>query len=69
MGGITSLYDITSWLSDVLSYARLMALMLAGSVIGMVFNTIAALPGNIIVFFVVVLIGHTFNIGVNLIGT
>ena len=69
MGGITSLYDITSWLSDVLSYARLMALMLAGSVIGMVFNTIAALPGNIIVFFVVFLIGHTFNIGVNLIGT
>ena len=67
MGGITSLYDITSWLSDVLSYARLMALMLAGSV--MVFNTIAALPGNIIVFFVVFLIGHTFNIGVNLIGT
>lgn len=46
-----------------------MALMLAGSVIGMVFNTIAALPGNIIVFFVVFLIGHTFNIGVNLIGT
>ena len=69
MGGITSLYDITCWLSDVLSYARLMALMLAGSVIGMVFNTIAALPGNIIVFFVVFLIGHTFNIGVNLIGT
>lgn len=69
LGGITSLYDITSWLSDVLSYARLMALMLAGSVIAMVFNTIAALPHNIVVFFVVFLIGHIFNIGVNLIGT
>lgn len=69
LGGITSLYDITSWLSDVLSYARLMALMLAGSVIAMVFNTIASLPGNIVVFLVVFLIGHIFNIGVNLIGT
>lgn len=68
-GGVKSLYDITSWLGDVLSYARLMALMLAGSVIGQVFNTLGALPRNIIVFAVVFLIGHVFNIGVNLIGT
>lgn len=68
-GGITSLYDITSWLSDVLSYARLMALMLAGSVIGMVFNTLAAMPKLIIVFIIIFLIGHVFNIGVNVIGT
>lgn len=68
-GGIASLYDVTSWLSDVLSYARLMALMLAGSVIGMVFNTLAAMPKLIIVFLIVFLVGHTFNIGVNLIGT
>lgn len=68
-GGLKSLYDTTSWLSDVLSYARLMALMLASSVIAQVFNTLAALPGNIIVFILVFLIGHTFNIGVNLVGT
>lgn len=68
-GGIKSLYDITSWLSDVLSYARLMALMLATSVIAQVFNTLGALPRNIIVFVLVFLIGHVFNIGVNLIGT
>ena len=68
-GGVKSLYDITSWLGDVLSYARLMALMLAGSVIGQVFNTRGALPRNIIVFAVVFVIGHVFNIGVNLIGT
>lgn len=68
-GGVKSLYDITSWLGDVLSYARLMALMLAGSVIGQVFNTLGALPRNIIVFAVVFVIGHVFNIGVNLIGT
>ncbi len=72
-GGFKSIYDITSWLSDVLSYARLMALMLATSVIAMVFNTLGALPSNMIVkailFIVVFLIGHLFNIGVNLIGT
>lgn len=68
-GGVKSLYDITSWLSDVLSYARLMALMLATSVIAQVFNTLGALPRNIIVFVLVFLIGHVFNIGVNLIGT
>lgn len=68
-GGIKSLYDITSWLSDVLSYARLMALMLATSVIAQVFNTLGSLPGNIIAFALVFLVGHVFNIGVNLIGT
>ncbi len=68
-GGISSLYDITSWLSDVLSYARLMALMLATSVIAMVFNTLGALPKNIIAFIIIFLIGHVFNIGVNIIGT
>jgi V/A-type H+-transporting ATPase subunit I len=68
-GGIGSLYDITSWLSDVLSYARLMALMLATSVIAQVFNTLGALPRNIIAFAIVFIIGHVFNIGVNLIGT
>lgn len=68
-GGVSSLYDVTSWLSDILSYARLMALMLATSVIAMVFNTLAAMPKMIIVFIVIFAIGHTFNIGVNLIGT
>ncbi len=72
-GGIASLYDVTSWLSDILSYARLMALMLATSVIAQVFNTLGALGGRsvvgVIMFVVVFLIGHTFNIGVNLIGT
>ncbi len=72
-GGVASLYDITSWLSDVLSYARLMALMLASGVIAQVFNTLGSLGGRTVVgvllFVVVFLIGHVFNIGVNLIGT
>ena len=72
-GGLRSLYDITSWLSDILSYSRLMALMLATSVIAQVFNTLGTLGGRtvfgVILFVVVFLIGHVFNIGVNLIGT
>lgn len=68
-GGFASLYDITSWLSDVLSYSRLMALMLATTVIASVMNILGSLPGNLFVFILVFLIGHVFNIGVNIIGT
>ena len=68
-GGVKSLYDITSWLGDVLSYARLMALMLATSVIASVMNILGSLPGSLIFFIIVFLIGHVFNIGVNIIGT
>lgn len=69
LGGVASLYDVTAWLSDVLSYSRLMALMLSGSVIASVMNILGALPKNIIVFMVVFVLGHVFNIGVNIIGT
>ena len=53
----------------MLSYSRLMALMLATSVIATVINTLGALPGSWIAFVPVFLIGHLFNIAVNLIGT
>lgn len=68
-GGVASLYGVTNWLSDVLSYSRLMALMLATSVIATVINTLGALPGSLIAFIPVFAIGHLFNIAVNLIGT
>ena len=68
-GGIASLYDTTSWLGDILSYARLMALMLATTVIASVVNILATLPGNIIAFVIIFVIGHVFNLGINLIGT
>ena len=41
------MYDVTSWLGDILSYARLMALMLATTVIASVVNILGALPGSI----------------------
>lgn len=68
VGGIASLYDVTSYFGDILSYSRLMALMLAGSVIAQVFNTLGAIPGNIIFFFIIFIIGHALNIGLNLLG-
>jgi len=60
--------ELTGWFGDLLSYARLMALMLAGSVIAQVFNTLGAMPGNIIVFLIIALLGNALNFGLNLIG-
>lgn len=69
IGGIASLYDITSYLSDILSYIRLMALLLATSVIASVVNMLATMPGNVIAFVIIFLIGHAFNMGINIVGT
>ena len=62
-----SLYNhITGYFGDILSYSRLMALMLAGSVIAQVFNTLGAIPGNIVVFLVISLAGNALNFALNL---
>ena len=64
-----SLYsNITGYFSDILSYSRLMALMLAGAVIAQVFNTLGALTGNVVFFLVIALLGNTINMGLNLLG-
>lgn len=68
VGGVASLYDITSYFGDILSYARLMALMLAGSVIAQVFNTLGAIPGNVVIFIIVSLAGNALNFGLNILG-
>jgi len=69
IGGVASLYNITSYFGDVLSYARLMALVLATSVIGNVINLLGSLTGNIIVFAVIFIAGHGFSMAINIIGT
>ena len=69
MGIFGSLYNhVTGYFGDILSYARLMALMLAGSVIAQVFNTLGAIPGNIIVFLIISLAGNALNFALNLLG-
>lgn len=67
-GGLASLYNVTSYLSDVLSYLRLMALCLATTVIASVVNTLGVMSGAI-GFIVVFAAGHAFNMGINIIGT
>lgn len=73
MGKITGIFGsvynhVTGYFGDILSYARLMALMLAGSVIAQVFNTLGAIPGNIVVFLIISLAGNTLNFALNLLG-
>lgn len=72
MLGAYSLYDTTSWLSDLLSYSRLLALGLATGVIAQVINTMAAMGGKsvvgVIMFIIVFVIGHVFNMAINLLG-
>ena len=64
-----SLYNhVTGYFGDILSYSRLMALMLAGSVIAQVFNTLGAIPGNVVVFFIISLAGNALNFALNLLG-
>ena len=70
--GLYGAYGITSYLSDILSYSRLLALGLATSVIYTVFNKMGSMVGgNIagaIVFILVFLIGHSLNLAINALG-
>lgn len=70
--GAYDLYNITGWLSDVLSYSRLLALGLATGVIASVINQMGSmLPNNIVgvIFFMIIfIVGHTLNLAINLLG-
>lgn len=70
--GLLSLYGITSYLSDVLSYSRLLALGLATGVIASVINTMGTLFGfnilGILILIIVFVIGTVFNILINALG-
>ncbi len=72
-GGIYGLYNTaTGYLSDILSYSRLLALGLATGSIASVINLIGTMPQNTVVkaisLIVVGVIGHTANMGINLLG-
>ena len=70
--GAYDLYNITGWLSDVLSYSRLLALGLATGVIASVINQMGSMvPNNvfgIIAFVVIFIVGHALNLAINLLG-
>ena len=70
--GLYDIYNVTGWLSDVLSYSRLLALGLATGVIAQVVNSMASMVGTgvvgTILFIVIFLVGHTLNLAINLLG-
>ncbi|MDD4503313.1 MAG: V-type ATPase 116kDa subunit family protein, partial [Clostridiaceae bacterium] len=72
VSGVLSLYNVTGFLGDVLSYSRLFALGLATGVIAQVFNSMGIMmSGSLIgkLFMVVFLIvGHTFNLALAVLG-
>lgn len=72
-GGLGALYGITGYLSDILSYSRILALGLATGVISSVFNTLGTLAGSGILGVVIMLlafcIGHPYNIAINALGS
>lgn len=73
VSGLASLYDVTSYISDLLSYSRLLALGLTTGVMAQVFNMLATMFGGGIVgsifMIVILLIGHAINIGLNALGS
>lgn len=78
VSGLAGLYNITSWLSDVLSYARLFALGVATGIIAQVFNQICSMlmggsgVGGVIGFIlgcVLLVFLHIFNLGINALGS
>lgn len=72
-GGLYALYNTASgYLSDILSYSRLLALGLATGSIGSVVNMLAVMiDGPVIkeiVFILVFIVGHTLNMAINVLG-
>lgn len=70
--GLYGLYGVTGWLSDLLSYSRLLALGLATGVIAQVINQMGAMGGKsiggAILFIVVFVLGHMVNMAINILG-
>ena len=71
--GVLGLYGSTSYLGDVLSYSRLLALGLASAAVGVIINMLGNLSSDIpyigwLIGIIVVVVGHTFGMAVNILG-
>lgn len=69
--GLGGIYGTMDYLSDLLSYSRILALALSSSVIAFTMNTLADLVNNgkffgVIMAIVIYIIGHTFNFAMGL---
>lgn len=72
VSGVLSLYDLSGFLSDILSYSRVLALGLATAVIANVVNLLGGMSGGgvvgLLLFLVIFLIGHAINFGLSALG-
>ncbi|MGB3932643.1 MAG: V-type ATP synthase subunit I [bacterium] len=73
ISGVGSLYDVTGYLSDVLSYSRLLALGLAGGVIAVAINTMGRMLASagaigLVVMVLLLVGGHIFNLIISALG-
>lgn len=71
--GLASLYDISGYFSDVLSYTRLLGLGMASGVIATVINLVASMFWSTpvigpVVTIVIMVFGHVFNLFIGVIG-
>lgn len=70
--GLGALYSVTSYLSDLMSYTRILALCLATGVVAMVVNNIGVMGGftllGIVMFIVIAVLGHSLNFALSVLG-
>lgn len=72
--GLLSLYGLVGFLSDVLSYSRLLALGLATGIIALVVNLLGSMIAESVPYLgwllaaAVLVVGHVFNLGINALG-
>ncbi len=72
-GGVSSLYNVVGFMSDVLSYSRLLALGLATGIIASIINQMSAMFDmpwiiKLLLMTIILLIGHTINFAINALG-
>jgi V/A-type H+-transporting ATPase subunit I len=75
LAGVGSLYGLVGYLSDILSYSRLLALGLSTGIIAMVVNLVADLFAGMVpsfigwlVWLLIIVGGHLFNLAINVLG-
>lgn len=72
-GGVMSLYDVVGFMSDVLSYSRLLALGLATGIIASIINQMSVMFDfplilKVILMVAILLVGHIVNFAINALG-
>lgn len=64
--GVLGLYDVTAYMGDLLSYSRVMALVMSSAAVAMVMNTLAQMVGGsaigMIFAALIFIVGHLFNL-------